>query len=121
MNPTPERALELAELEDMAIRAYTAEASERQLSVFQKRDLENAIARATILRAYADLSKKWQSVLNAEPVAVVCSPSAFVQIDWTTSPAKTCSPFNDGDTVVQVIDGLPAGTQLIIKPAGVEY
>lgn len=72
---------------------------------------------AKLARHYAEIAPKWQAVLDAEPVAVVCNPGAFVKIDWTAEPVTACQPFRESDRVVQLQDGVPVGTKLIIKPA----
>lgn len=91
---TPQRALELAGLLD---KAFDTESVEHLFFG----DIQDA---AAILRAYADLSKKWQSVLNAEVVAKVMPSATFPGNHMLDYPFA-------------IVNDLAVGTQLIIKPA----
>ena len=59
-----------------------------------------------ILRHYAEIAPKWQAVLDAEVVATVCGHSYPV-------PEGVSFSSKDWDRLY----ALPAGTELIIKPA----
>lgn len=89
MNPTPERALELA---NILTGPMVAERSEEDEA-------------AAILCAYADLYRKWQAVLDAEPVAEVC-------VNYSDDDRyKHAIDYNSTK-----VDSIAIGAQLIIKP-----
>lgn len=97
---TPERALELA--------IWLDPARYEHKSVKLHPPAIGQIS--AILRHYAE-------IMQADPVAEVCDPKAFVSINWENIPATVCQPFrDDGTRVVRVLDNVPAGSALIIKP-----
>lgn len=95
MNPTPERALELAAKIQPSNDGATVQTMAESAEI------------AAALRAYADLSRKWQAVLDAEVVArIVTAPDGHETLLKGSSVTEACFT-HIGHTV----------TQLIIKPA----